>query len=330
MSDLRQKLCRAWIARPDIDELLQQLKLCDDGTGSVISGGGQAIFLDSDLNWTLLSEHRIRIEFRSTKREHWGGYSVNPACPSLVLGFELHEGRFEFHVPGHGRSIIFGQHLRLSESPLPQDAASYHANSLFFSVVNRIDPRQFLDYYSGPHYQFDSEPEAGERDGYAELATTSLVRVAMIRAKLRDTWRFRVVGVDRVGFHLEVVVRLGPGKGPEHVRFLEPGLDVVRAELIRSDDRWVMKVAGVSAGAIVSNVTPVQLCQANGMVFARAPRWNSGETRWFDEPGAVIAQVRFPIPDAPQFWELELSEALNAKERLLVIASGLLQAMSAW
>jgi hypothetical protein len=143
---LREDLVGKWFAHPEINDLLQKLDLRSDGTGSLVSGGGQGIFLEADFDWNVSEPGRLSIQFKEPVAKKWGPYRPTPETTFHAVGCSLEEGEFPIAVLAMG-TVIYPRRIRFDESPLPTDAATHHATSLFFSVVNKIDPRGFLLFY---------------------------------------------------------------------------------------------------------------------------------------------------------------------------------------
>lgn len=140
-------ICGKWLARPDWDDLFQMLEIRPDGTGRVMSGGGQVVSLIADLRYSLRANHLI-LSFQDTRDITTKPFVVTPSNAVLELEFEIRRHPSVLFVPAVGGSTTFSRCLELSDSPLPVNASDYHRDNLFFHGINHVDPRGFKEFLS--------------------------------------------------------------------------------------------------------------------------------------------------------------------------------------
>lgn len=135
----------SWNAGVDIYDFLHSIKFNPDGTGNMVSGGGQVISLDVNFRYELLEEG-IKFEFQETHNSDWG-LSFKPAKENRVriVGLAVSHGLFDIEET-YDVSQRFHDVISFTNSPFPIDSADAYNGNLFFAGNPNAD-KSLLEFY---------------------------------------------------------------------------------------------------------------------------------------------------------------------------------------
>lgn len=334
MAPSQSDLLGKWNADPDIDDFFQSVEFREDGSGTVESAGGHALCLLADFRWDLEEGGRVALHFEKTERKPWPTYSPSSGLTSHQVRCELEAGEFPLRVPAVMGTITYRRRLRFDESPLPRDAARYHAQSLFFSVVNQVDPRQFLVFYA--------RPEASDVVPDPRPARPAQPEPVDWRTALMQTHRLRFTRVPESGnknverrksvlvvaddrFLLETFV-MGGGRVPiERIVWNVPMTTTLLGELAANEGAALRLSLG---DRIVGQVTQlgerIELLGPDNELLAREEPTALWCSRFERPGGTTLATRAAPTPNSEQYMsDLELNSDCSEVERLLLIGAGI-------
>jgi hypothetical protein len=324
MSLSRADLVGKWHASPEVDEFFQTVEFREDGTGMVQSAGGQALCLFANFGWALEEGARISLRFEETSLHPWAPYTPDDDARTLTVRCDLEVGEFALRVPAIRSTVTFRRRLRFDESPLPKDAAKYHAHSLFFSVVNQIDPRQFLVFYArAKKADIAPDPER-TRPHWSEMLAKAdeltLARFPGESAKMFEGRQWiRVVAANE--FVLEACV-LGGGSAPiERVDWFLPGTKTVVAEASISGPRALaLRVGGILVGEVAQQDGCLELRAADARPLAREQHDAPWRSQFKRSDGLTLATRSPAIPTLERFGsEVGLAADCTEVDRVLLV-----------
>lgn len=325
----RHDLLGKWNASPEIDDFFQSVEFREDGTGTLQSAGGHALCLAVDYQWDLDTEGRLSFRFQSTERTPWPTYTPAPGLNRHEVRCELEVGEFRMRVRAVMGMITYRRRLRFDESPLPKDAAKYHEGSLFFSVVNQIDPRQFLVFYSRPE-ESDVVPDPRPapvdwRDALQVCRRLNFVRIPGANNEMFEGQQWiRVIADGR--FLLEACV-VGGGRAPvERIVWFQPGTQTnpIGQFLVSGATALALTIGDRLIGEVARQGERFDLVAPDAVLVAKeaaGPLWCSR----FERPDGAALATRSPaIPTLEEFGsDLELSAACSDVDRLLLIGANI-------
>ncbi len=325
----RHDLLGKWSGSPEIADFFQSVEFREDGTGTLQSAGGHALCLAVDYRWDLGAEGRLAFRFQSTERTPWPTYTPAPGLNRHEVRCELEVGEFPLRVPAVVGTITYRRRLRFGESPLPKDAAKYHEGSLFFSVVNQIDPRQFLVFYSRPEESdVVPDPRPAPVDWRDALQACRRLKFARFPGPNNEMFQgqqwIRVVADGR--FLLEACI-IGGGRAPvERIVWYQPGTKTnpVGQLSVSGATAFALTIGDRLIGEVARRGEAIELMAPDAVLLAR----EAPESLWcsrFERLGGTALATRSPaIPTLEEFGsDLELCADCSDIDRLLLIGANI-------
>lgn len=320
----RADLVGRWGASPEIDEFFQTVEFRDDGTGMVQSAGGQALCLYANFGWALEEGGLISLRFEDTNLHPWPPYTSEPDAQPLQVRCDLEVGEFALRVPAIRSTVTYRRRLRFQESPLPRDAAKYHAHSLFFSVVNHLDPRQFLVLYErAKKADIVPDPEPLRPHWRELLATADELTLARFPGEGGELFEGKqwVRVAAGTTFVLEACV-VGGGHAPvERVDWFLPGTKTAIAEASTAGPTALaLRVGGILVGEVVGLSGRLELRTADAATLAREQKidlWHSA----FERAGRGTLGTRSPASPVPERYgsKVHLAGDSSPVDRMLLV-----------
>lgn len=326
----RHDLLGKWNASPEIDDFFQSIEFRDDGTGTLQSAGGHALCLAVDYRWDLDQQGRLAFRFQNTERTPWPTYTPAPGLSRHEVRCELEVGEFPLRVPAVVGTITYRRRLRFDESPLPKDAAKYHEGSLFFPVVNQIDPRQFLVFYSRPE-QSDVLPDQRPapvdwRDALQACRHLKFARFPGPSNEMFQGQQWIRVVADGL-FLLEACVS-GGGRAPvDRIVWYQPGTTTnpIGQLSVSGATALALTIGDRLVGEVACQGERIELIEPDAVLVAREAPESLWRSRFERPDGAPLATRSPAIPTLEEFGsDLDLSADCSEVGRLLLIGAGIL------
>ena len=139
-----------WQQLPTDGERLFLIQFKADNTGRLVTSGARVIALDVEFDYEVLGDG-LELRFRDSSRDSTG-FRRTPENAVRAVRFELIEGAHTFHVPAELADMTFRWQLRFDRSPLPSDAARYHASD-YFRDNPQADPTRSTEFYGQPLHE---------------------------------------------------------------------------------------------------------------------------------------------------------------------------------
>lgn len=135
----------SWNAGVDIYDFLHGITFNPDGTGKMLSGGGQVLSLDVNFRYELLEEG-IRFEYQETNNSVWGlRFEPTKENRVKIVGLAVSHGIFDIEETSDV-SQRFHNLISFSDSPFPIGSGDAYSGNLFFAGNPKVD-KSLLEFY---------------------------------------------------------------------------------------------------------------------------------------------------------------------------------------